>query len=924
MLYQTFKKAVQTVPDKIALQFENSSPITYSQLDREVSKLAHRLLMQGVQKGNIVAVYVQRSSEQVISFLAILKLGCVYLPLNPEEKPERLKNILNSLPPQCLVTHNSLAELNIKVPVLVFNEDVNRVNTSVEVPDIFVEEDSLAYIICSSGTTGDPKFIPIKHIGLNYWIKALPNILENTPEKILGNTAISFDPHIWEYMMTWIFQGTLYLTNQDTYRSVRSLAKFIETHQITDATLTPAIIRDLNKVGFCQQFTKQSEKRITIYSTGEACTEDMILSLDSYEINLINAYGPSEATFGLSLEKVSIKNFYRGKAPVALPWGDDVSIQIVDASGCEISEGEVGHLRIISPYLSPGYIQGSKEDNNRFQKINISEKLKTSFLTDDLFLKYNGKLFYQGRMNATAYVKIRAQKINPLATEERLRKYPAVHDVCVVAKSNNLDEYYLVAYLVMSPDTNKPTIIQLRKHLSEKLSEAAIPSFFVYLDALPITLNGKIDREELINRNVILERNNENSYVSPRTSLECKLIELCNEILIENIAIGVTDILVMVGGNSLNISRLIIAVEQLFLIDIPIAELGEFEELTIERFANFIYLKICDKQKIDTVKLIKNGNDAKTSLFLIHPITGESSITYRRLASKLVVNKNIYAINAPMLQNDLLSCCSLDVIARHYVDMIRKKQSEGPYYIAGWSSGSIIAYFVALELEKNQQIVSFLGLIDELSPHALIHFTSEMFSVYLLKLRQRLMPYEAIINDEKRFSALTKRQQIKDLFSDVQTVSHDLKRQVDFATIFLYALLQCYSIPSLKNTELTLFITKTTVVDMQSVLAELGGDVFYQTTLGWSHYNNSYRIVQMEGDHFSIVADDAEMLANKISGAVNRNNYTYPLGNGDTNAKLDEMKEMLTLLMSKNNIFSANKQIVAEDNNFPSKVFNAT
>ena len=910
MLYQIFYEAVQKNPDQVALKFEDESAITYAELSKKVDLFAQKILhSKKVKAGEVVSVYLERSPDQVIAFLAIQRLGCVYLPLNHEESESCLKRIIKECQVALLIRHSRLPDLNSNLAqmVLVENEELSS-SCVIELPLSSDDQESLSYIISSSGSTGNPKFIPIKHSGLDYWHKILPEVLEVRPKRVLANTAVSFDPSIWEYLMAWTFQAELHLTGSETRKDSRQLATFMSNHQVTDATLTPATIRELINFGFCNQF--DTEDGISIYSTGEACTQDIVSAFESKRMRLYNCYGPSEATFGLSVQKIEgVDDLKEGKAPIALPPVekgalDNVSVQIIDENNKEVCDQGEGQLVIVSPHLSPGYIGAPQETAKYFKRIHVGGIEKTAYFTGDNFIFSGNKLYFQGRNSEIAHVKIHGQKVTPITIEEVLRQHTAVLDACVIAKKNTNGEHCLVSYIVPSSDfsANPPSFNELRSHLiSSQLPKFFMPSHFVYVEFLPTTSHGKVDRRELVDRKLTIQRSHLPEKVCARTPLEVQILEICRNVLlngIQDFEMGVIDALVYLGGNSINIVRIVSEIERQYSVELPIVSLGLLDTLTVEKLANMTYLKICAQRKVNSVKLLKEGEEEHTpTLFLIHPITGEASMTYKNLAEKININMKIYAVDAPMLEDDLLSCCSVENMAKSYVQMIREKQSSEAFHLLGWSSGSYIAYEMARQLEQQGERVNFLGLVDEPSPKFIHELSENEFYQQLLKLKNRLLPNGFNLDNES--DPLTKSEQIMRFFPEEVEGGQEVKA-LNFTRIFLYASLN-YHPSSLEKTEVSVFVTEETYKESSQ---GVDSDPLEFASLGWSNDQKSCRITKTSGNHFSIMERDVESFAKQVSDSIscllvaNKNKaIVLPQENAELNARLENLENMMKILI---------------------------
>ena len=375
MLHILFEKMAADYPHHTAIQYEDEDPLTYQEVNRRANQLAHTLLQNAIQIQNKVLVRLERTPEQIIVLLALLKIGAIYIPLSIEQPESRLKQILTDCSPKLIITSallentDHLSSHYSSLPVLFLdNEAVYIREQSAEKPaGIDLQDNLIAYIAYSSGSTGSPKGIPIKHAGMTrYWEGILKSQIKHKAPRVLANVSIDFDAHVWEYLMAWTFGSALYLTHNETRKDSQKLANFIIKHHVSDMTLTPSVLRTFTELQI-RAFATSGLK--AIYSTGDACTLDIVSQFTKYNIAIFNCYGPTEATFGLSMLPCKPNDFYQGMAPIGLPPADSkISIQIIDESGKrEVNEEEMGELVIHSPYLTPGY---NNVKNDPFKKIN--------------------------------------------------------------------------------------------------------------------------------------------------------------------------------------------------------------------------------------------------------------------------------------------------------------------------------------------------------------------------------------------------------------------------------------------------------------------------------------------------------------------------------------------------------------------------
>jgi amino acid adenylation domain-containing protein len=840
----------------VALKFEDKEPYTYRKLNELANQLGREFLAQGIKLQQPVPVMLERSAEQVAVLLALSKIGAIYVPVSPEQPDPRLKQIFYDSKPTHIISSTKLRELRLSNQ---FFSSVNIVCLDKRADSIRKQETEnlhlqglhsglICYIAYSSGTTGKPKGIPIKHCGMvEYWQVVLRKELSHRPSHVVSNCSIDFDAHIWEYLMAWVFGGRIHLTSEETRKSTLSLAAFILKHQITDMTLTPAVLREFSDAQY-SAFAKNGLK--AIYSTGEACTPEIVSRCERYGIKIYNCYGPTEATFGLSMGLCNLKNFHKKLAPIALPPPDSkVRIKIINENGQEVPEGVAGELVIYSPYIcsfngNPGYLN---QKSDQFEKLDDL----ISYRTGDKFTLHGGLLYYEGRFDHLSNIKIRGQLVDPRGTEEVLRNFPEIKDVCVLVYTTSRKENLLVAYII---STKMPTIKQFRQFCHQHgLPHASIPSYFIPTEKFPLNSSGKIDRNLLAqNRFIPVLRDSSLPYEKPKTTLEERLIILWEEVLQIDprfkVSIGVSDPFAYFGGDSIKLMILLRRLKERFGITLLATKIGSLEELTINKLAGLIRAE-------ESIKLVKEGNPKLAPLFFLPPISGESSLTYAGLVDELKTNRKIYAIDAYEFVGSA-SFNSIPDLAKLCLDLIRKIQPEGRLYLLGWSSGGLLAYEITAQLEESNPTY-FLGIIDEVCPTiGIASQSNEKFSTELLQLINyfgELYGFTVDI-DGADLSVLPKERQINQVFSKIPELRSEINNMLTYVKQFLLMSLT-YVPKQLTKTCPVIFSTESTRNQVYSTTHDSG----IAKTLGWNQLAKQVHSLVLQGNHFEIITNPGEL-----------------------------------------------------------------
>jgi len=869
MLHEIFEEIVGRSPDAHAVQYENERLFTYRTIDQMANQFAHYFRAKGIKAQEFVLVKLKRSGEQLVVLLALSKIGAIYVPISVEQPLARLKQMQSDCKAEYLITTSDFVLPSNIVPIFLDKEHEEISNQPVGKPSLVSNPEAIAYVAYSSGTTGEPKGIPIGHAGLKQWRIDLRRNIQHPVVRVLANTSIDFDAHIWDYLMALSFGATVHITSEETRKDIDKLAEFIVKHHISDMTLTPAVLRAFSD----KQITDFAKSKLrAIYSTGEACTKDIINRFSKHGIKIYNCYGPTEATFGLSMLRCSIENFYQDLAPIGIPSPESkIRVEIVDESRRPVPEGQEGRLVILSPYITKGYLN---KQSDKIREIKTFGETIRSFLTDDKFLLWKGNLYCKGRIDHNAIAKIRGQLVDISGIENLLRLYPykKISDAFVVLRNDVGSAPTLIAYVVCQ---DRFTIEEMRRYCLESgLIFASIPTYLENLSKkdIPLTINGKIDRDALIKKKLVFSRNSDIPFIPPETDMEKQLIKIWYKILDIpanlKINIGVRDPFVYFGGNSINLTILKNEIKTEFKINLPLSfnKLGSLEELTVEKLSHILTKELALKNSDGCIELAKSGNKNEPALFLLPPISGESTITYEKICQELKTTKRIYLLNSPLLlAHSLPIGDSITEIAEFYCSLILETQPEGHICLAGWSSGGVLASEVAHQLEMQNITVDFVGVIDEIAPHIQKSVSSEVFANQLLKLMRYFSDrysFQMEI-DIYAINKLPKEIQIKNVFEKISGVKAATKNILKNVELFLLGILK-YNQPKLEHTPITIFRTKPTMLELKSWSKES------IESLGWNECSEMFiTTCELNGDHFSIMENPSE-LSKKMAFCLQR------------------------------------------------------
>jgi amino acid adenylation domain-containing protein len=578
-LHQLFEAQADAMPEAIALVFGDKE-VSYGELNKRANQLAHYLMGLGVGSGTLVGVCLERSLDLIVGLTGILKADGAYVPLDPLFPKERLAFMLQDAQVAILLTEDkafeSMLPLSSAARVICLNRDWEKIaQERNDNPPTEVRSDDLAYAIYTSGSTGRPKAVQVSHrsvVNCLYSIRHTVGFSEN--DTFLALTTISFDIAALELFLPLLSGARVALASRDEVLDGKQLANRLASSAATVMQATPSTWTLLLDAGW------RGVEDFKILCGGEVLTRSLANELLDGGASLWNLYGPTETTIWSTVAKVE-----PGEGPVLIgrPIGN-TQIYILDSYLESVPVGVRGELYIGGDGVARGYLNRPELTAEKFvPDIFWDQTDARLYRTGDLArYRFDGNIEFLGRVDNQ--VKIRGHRIELGEVEFILNQHPAVKESVVIAHDRESSEdKYLVGYLVPDQDSVL-SITDLRGLLSQKLPGYMIPSAFVVLDALPLTLNGKVDRPKLLligGSRPSLDQ----GFVEPRSEIEELVAQVWREVLkLENV--GVHDNFFELGGHSLLATRVAARLRSNFTIDLPLRKL--FELPTVAELAEHI------------------------------------------------------------------------------------------------------------------------------------------------------------------------------------------------------------------------------------------------------------------------------------------------------------------------------------------------
>ena len=542
LIHELFAQHAAARPEAVAVVLEDQS-LSYGELDARANQLAHYLLDLGVRPDDRVAICMERSVELVVGVLGILKAGGAYLPLDPAYPSDRLQYLLQDGAPVALLTQADLeAQLPVgELPVLRMDVDFPVLARRLPVHDPAprtpaLTSRNLAYVIYTSGSTGLPKGVMVEHRGLTNLARAQSELFEvDAQSRVLQFASPSFDASVSELAMTLSRGACLCLAPRQALMPGEPLLATMHELAITHVTLPSAALVA------CGEATFPALR--TLIVAGDACPPALTERWHD-RVRFFNAYGPTETTVCATAQLCESE--YEATVPIGRPI-DNMRVYILDARGEPVPVGVEGEIFIGGTGVARGYLDRPELTAERFTR--------DPFLADQGARMYktgdrgrwlaDGTIEYLGRHDFQ--VKIRGFRIELGEIEAKLATCPGVREAVVLAREDVPGDRRLVAYVIAGENVTLQAA-ELRAALAAQLPDYMVPAAFVMLDALPVTVNGKLDRKALRapEASALLTR----EYEPPRGPIEAAVADVWQELL-HVPRVGRDDQFFELGGHSL-------------------------------------------------------------------------------------------------------------------------------------------------------------------------------------------------------------------------------------------------------------------------------------------------------------------------------------------------------------------------------------
>ncbi|WP_458391237.1 non-ribosomal peptide synthase/polyketide synthase [Sinorhizobium medicae] len=874
-VHALFEAQVRRAPDAVALVFEEQS-ISYGALNADANRLAYHLIGLGVRPDQPVAICVERSPAMVVGLLAILKAGGAYVPLDPAYPSERLRQLLDDAGPRLLLCDAAGraalgAEAIADLSAVDLDAATAWADQSADDPDphaLGLTARNLAYVIYTSGSTGTPKGVMVEHASVLNVLRALLDVSGLTErDSFLAITTISFDIAGLELYLPLAVGANVVVAHG---ASAIGLQRYLSHQKITVMQATPAAWRMLFDAGW------EGAPDLSALCGGEALPSELASNLGRRVKSLRNLYGPTEttiwATTFLTDTRIEAPHRY---VPIGRPIAN-TRIYLLDGHGQPVPFGAVGELYIGGAGVARGYLNRPDLTAERFLADPFSGKAGARMYRSGDLARYlpDGNLEFLGRNDDQ--VKIRGFRIEPGEIAARLLEHELVGDAAVVAHADAAGDKRLVAYVVAKTTDGSAEAdgaglaASLRAHLGGLLPDYMVPSAFVRLDALPLTVNGKLDRKALpVPDDDAYARR---AYEAPQGEIETLLAGIWAELLgVERV--GRHDNFFELGGHSLLAVRVL---AQALALGMKVSASNIFDAPILKDLAPKIEL---DSSHYTPGVLPVRTIGSQAPVFFVPTGYGDCSYVFR-LVREMDIDCPVYALPWPPFEEARRA--SLEDIATKVAHAVRKVQPRGPYRFAGYSSGAVLAYALAERLLYLEETVSFMAFIDVPIPAMSPAMTDTEIALQMI-----FEPLESL--GDEAFEVLRQsagQSSVEQLFDKARQIGAVVGRPDLYYDALRYAqfhqAVHSYEMPSLPVSVHQFYALEHS--PSRGARLPAGPDA-NSPMRGWDRILGAEFIqaVPVPGDHVTMMAvpENRRVLARQLSAALNNSPTTHPNRNLD-------------------------------------------
>jgi amino acid adenylation domain-containing protein len=731
-LRAAFQAQVRNSSESPAVQ-EGAKVLSYTALDSWSNRCSGALLAAGASTGQVIAIWAGRSAELVPALVGVRRSGAAICILDSSLPAARLAAAIATVKPKfCLrlqatgaIPESVLAALAasgcsqiVDLPTRTTNPGLTSCELGAAAPCL-LEDDGIEYVLFTSGSTGTPKAVTTPRRCLSHFLGWYRSEFDVGPaDRFTLLSGLGHDPLMRDVVVPLTIGASLGVPPGEALRDPLELVRWFHQWRPTVSHMTPTLaLLAASAVEKGLSAPVSSWRYLFLGGEGLTYADVRRLRVLAPHAELINGYGTTEtpqlaACYRIGDEAATAKGWVPVGHGIA-----DTRIAVVDPAGLPVPANQTGEVLICTPYLASGYLDNPELTAQRFvhpsPRVNAPEHAR-AYRTGDMGVwDANGTVTCLGRKDNQ--VKVRGFRVELGEVEAALRQHPAIKQAVVVAREDAPGDKRLVAYFVRS-GTSVPDRSELRALLKQTMPDYMVPADYVVLDAIPISPNGKTDRNSLAQRALAVhESETKTASAQPRNDMERKLVDIFRQVL-KTEDVGIEDDFFDLGGHSLTAVQAILRINAEFGVEVPVRVL--FQAQTVAALASVVQLRIQMKgtpiqEEWPTVIPIQVQGSRAPLFCVARP--NRNALGYLFLSRQLGPDQPLYGLQRQMAEGfDYLDFTQeqYEETAADYIRAMRAIQPEGPYFIVGFCQGSYIAFEMARQLERQGQQIGLLAILD--------------------------------------------------------------------------------------------------------------------------------------------------------------------------------------------------------------------
>lgn len=716
-------------PGAIAIIGSDGTTTTYHAVVDRAVQISNDLVSRGLQPEQTVGVLMHRTADLLATLLGVLRAGGAYVPLDPTDPIERSRRMLAGAGCRIVIGHvGPLAALRETIANPISSESVGELGGNAsEVPLEFLDVERLgrgpdlamqpcapggnrlAYVLFTSGSTGAPKGVEIEHRNMTWLLSCAEEMFAFTPEdRYIATATVAFDISVAELYLPLVTGGSLLLRDRDLLLRPRELADEIKRHGVTVFQTGPSLWKVI-----LNELPDFPHLRVAI-TTGEATPPELVSRLAPIADRFWNLYGPTETTVWTTGARLDLPpTGAHGRSSVATPIGwpmTDVEMIVVDCDNMEVPDGVQGELLLGGPAVGRGYFGNPELTAKRFITLANGRRY---YRSGDLSERApDGSFAFHGRNDDQ--IKVRGVRIEPMEVESTILADPFVARAAATWFPTTGGNRALVAAVVCKPEMTT-TASDLRDRLAAVLPVQMVPSRYIFVDSLPLTPSGKVDRVAIRDRATVDEPATRDDLhdLELFSPTERTVAEIWSRTLgLQSVARD--DQFFSIGGDSLAAVTMMLDIEDAFSAVLPVQLV--FDSPMLSELAARIDASIAGEE--DAIEVHTNAN-------FVFPLVqrGSGRPVFFASVEVKIAQKGVWKLDCPLYAvsyaargKGLLRAKTLQEFVGVHVRAIREIQPQGPYRIAGYSFGGLVAVEIARQLREAGQEIELLFLLDPTEP----------------------------------------------------------------------------------------------------------------------------------------------------------------------------------------------------------------